>query len=265
MNGYFVWDVSPVIINGLPFRWYGLLFALGFIVSYQILDWIFKREHESQKALEKLTIYMVLATVIGARLGHCLFYDPAYYLSNPVEILKVWEGGLASHGAGIGIVVGILLFVWKTRSVKLFWIFDRIAIVVPFAAMCVRIGNFINSEILGAPANVPWAVIFAKEDMLPRHPVQIYEAITYLILFASMILLYTKTNVKDRKGFLSGVFLVVLFTARFFIEYFKEVQEKFDPFLLHMGQWLSVPFILAGIIFIIYSLRSHEKKEIQKS
>lgn len=265
MNGYFVWDVSPVIIQGLPFRWYGMLFALGFIVAYEVLDWIFKREHESQKALETLTIYMVIATVLGARLGHCLFYDPKFYLSHPVEILKVWEGGLASHGAGIGIVLGILLFVWKTRSVKLFWIFDRIAIVVPFAAMCVRLGNFINSEILGAPADVPWAVIFAKVDQIPRHPVQLYEASVYLVMFIGLLLLYLKTKYKDQPGFMSGIFLFVMFTARFILEYFKEVQESFAPFLLHMGQWLSLPFMIAGIIFILYSFKHNGKSEIQKN
>ncbi|MDD3124872.1 MAG: prolipoprotein diacylglyceryl transferase [Candidatus Kapabacteria bacterium] len=251
-----LWNPSPRIFDALPIRWYGLLFAVGFIGAYQVLSRIFQRDGVSQKILDSLVFYMIIATVIGARLGHCLFYEPDVYLADPISILKVWEGGLASHGAAIGILVATILFVMKHREFPFLWLADRLCVAIPFTAMCVRIGNFINSEILGAPCDLPWAVIFSAKDMLPRHPAQLYEGATYLVLFLLMLFLYFKKSDKLSSGFLTGIFLTVMFLMRFLIEYVKDVQVEFEnSLILHMGQFLSLPFILLGIGLIVYSVR----------
>ncbi len=255
-----LWNPSPTIFEGLPIRWYGLLFAIGFIGAYQVLIRVFKREGIELKKLESLIFYMIIATVLGARLGHCLFYEPETYLSDPIRILKVWEGGLASHGAGLGIIVGVLLYWWRNREFSLLWLTDRLSIAIPFAAMCVRIGNFVNSEILGKPADVSWAVVFEREDLIPRHPAQLYEGGVYLLLFFLMLFLYFRKSAKLSPGLLTGVFLTVMFTARFLIEYVKDVQVQFEhSLILHMGQFLSIPFILLGIALIVYSFRAKAK------
>lgn len=257
----FIWNPAPEIFDfgWFAVRWYGLLFAIGFIGAYQVLIRIFKRENIDQKKLESLIFYMIIATVVGARLGHCLFYEPSNYLSDPIKFLKVWEGGLASHGAALGILVGMFLYLRKNKEFNFVWLADRLSVAIPFAAMCVRIGNFVNSEILGKAADLPWAVIFSKEDMIPRHPAQLYEAGVYLILFLLMLFLYFKKSEKFSPGLLTGTFLTVMFTARFLIEYVKDVQVQFEhSLILHMGQFLSIPFILLGIGMIIYSIK-HKK------
>ncbi|MCX7735934.1 MAG: prolipoprotein diacylglyceryl transferase [Candidatus Kapabacteria bacterium] len=253
-----VWSVSPEIIQLGPIhiRWYGLLFALGFILGYTIMSWIFKVENKSPKALESLTIYLVLGTVIGARLGHCLFYEPDYYLSNPIEILYVWKGGLASHGAGIGILLALLLFHLRFKDIKLLWLFDRVVIPVALAAFLVRMGNLFNSEIIGRPADVPWAFIFTSVDNIPRHPSQLYEGISYLVIFIIIFFIYKKYKANLPTGRLAGIFLTLLFSARFVIEFFKETQADFEKTLpLYMGQFLSIPFILLGLYFLFYSFK----------
>lgn len=253
---YFVWDASPEIFSFLPVRWYGLLFALGFLLAYAILRKIFKIEAKSQAELETLTFTLIISSIIGARLGHCLFYDFDYYFANPIELIKVWRGGLASHGAAIGIFVGLWWFYRRKRSIKPLWLFDRIAIVVPLAAAFVRIGNFINSEILGKPTDVSWAVIFPRGDklLLPRHPAQLYEAVTYLVFFTIFIFTYKKYKWDLPQGRIAGIFLIFFFLLRFLIEYTKEVQSGFENALpLDMGQILSIPFILAGIYILIRS------------
>ncbi|MBR3091064.1 MAG: prolipoprotein diacylglyceryl transferase, partial [Bacteroidetes bacterium] len=156
---YLRWSVSPEILHfgNISVRWYGLLFALTFIVGYEILAYIFRKENVDVKKLDVLTIYIVLGTVIGARLGHCLFYSPSYYLSNPIEIIKIWEGGLASHGGAIGIIFAIWLFVRRNRSFSMLWILDRLVIVVALGGLFIRTGNFFNSEIYGLPSTAPWA------------------------------------------------------------------------------------------------------------
>ena len=252
----FFWAPSPEIFNGLPVRWYGLLFVIGFFGAYYVLQKMFKVEKLEQKSLDTLVFYMVIATVVGARLGHCLFYEPDIYLKDPISILKVWEGGLASHGAAIAIFIAALLFIRKYRNFTFLHLADLVCVVIPFTAMCVRIGNFINSEILGAPCDMPWAVVFSLKDSLPRHPAQLYEALAYLILFIIMVYLYFKKRSKFNEGFLSGVFLIVMFVCRFLIEYVKDVQVEFENSLfLHMGQLLSLPFILLGIFLIVYSYK----------
>lgn len=241
-----IFGIGPVII-----RWYGLLFALGFVVGYQIMQWIYNKENKTQKSLDSLAITMILSTVIGARLGHCLFYEPAIYLADPIRILKVWEGGLASHGAAIGIPFALWLYSRKHKDISMLWILDRIVIVIALAGFFIRLGNFFNSEIYGNPANLPWAVVFASVDHIPRHPVQLYESFSYLIIFIIMIFTYKNSYKKLHSGFLFGLFLVLVFGARFFLEYFKAFQADFETNLpIKMGQILSIPLILTGFYFL---------------
>jgi prolipoprotein diacylglyceryl transferase len=258
------WNVDPDIfsIGPVTIRYYGLLFALAFVIGYQIMYWIFVKEGKNLKELESFTISMIIGTVVGARLGHCLFYEPVYYLSNPIEILKVWQGGLASHGAAIGLLLALFIFIKiKKRSVSFIWLADRATITIALAAAFVRFGNFFNSEIVGRPADVPWAIIFQRlGDNIPRHPSQLYEAFSYIAIFIFLLLRYKKYNVNLPKGQLLGLFLTLLFSARFLIEFFKEVQVDFENSLvLDMGQLLSIPGILAGIIILIISPRLFKK------
>lgn len=257
------WSVSPEIfhIGPVSIRWYGFLFAMAFIAGYFIMNRIFDKEHKPKTDLEQLAVYMIFGTIIGARLGHCLFYNPIYYLSNPIEILKVWEGGLASHGAAIGILISQYIFSKKYKNYDLLWILDRIVIVVALGGSFIRLGNLFNSEIIGRPADVSWAFIFTSVDDLPRHPTQLYESIAYLLIFIALWMIYQKGNFKNKKGFLFGLFLVLVFTFRFFIEFLKENQSSFEAeMVLNMGQLLSMPFVIAGIIFIARSLRKVNKK-----
>ncbi len=205
---------------------------------------------------------MIFGTVIGARLGHCLFYNPTYYLSNPIEIIKVWEGGLASHGAAIGIIIAIYLFSNKKKNYSMLWILDRIVIVVALAGTFIRLGNLFNSEIIGIPTDVSWAFIFTAVDNVPRHPAQLYESIAYLIIFVILFFVYYKGIEKNRTGLLFGLFLVLVFSFRFFIEFVKENQSGFEAGMaLNMGQLLSIPFIIAGIVFISKSFKPKAKKK----
>ena len=258
---YLRWSVSPEILHfgNVSVRWYGLLFALTFIVGYEILAYIFRRENVDVKKLDVLTIYIVLGTVIGARLGHCLFYSPSYYLSNPIEIIKIWEGGLASHGGAIGIIFAIWLFVRRNRSFSMLWILDRLVIVVALGGLFIRTGNFFNSEIYGLPSTAPWAVIFTAIDEIPRHPTQLYEGLVYFCIFLLLFSIYkTKGFNNFKSGFIFGLFFILTFTARFLIEFVKEVQSSFESgMVLDMGQILSIPFILIGIYFVCRPARKN--------
>ena len=262
---YINWNVSPEIVKLGPIviRWYGLLFALGFVFGYTIMSKIYLKEKRSQKDMEALTVTMIIGTVVGARLGHCLFYDPAYYLSNPIEILKVWEGGLASHGAAIGIFIALWYYVKKRPKFTLLWIIDRVVIVVALAGFLIRMGNFFNSEILGSQTSVQWAVVFSRIDLIPRHPAQLYEAFTYLGIFIWLYWSYNRNNGNIGEGKFFGWFLVLVFGARFIIEFFKDVQSVWEKNLpLDMGQLLSIPFIIIGIYFLI---RFYSKPNALKS
>jgi prolipoprotein diacylglyceryl transferase len=257
------WSVSPEIfhLGPLSIRWYGLLFAMAFVVGYILMTRIFKKEGRDQADLDQLSVYMIFGTVIGARLGHCLFYNPVYYLSNPIEILKVWEGGLASHGAAIGILIAIYLFSKKKKNYTMLWTLDRIVIVVALAGSFIRLGNLFNSEIIGKPANVSWAFIFTSVDNVPRHPTQLYESIAYFIIFLILLFIYAKGFEKNKSGLLFGLFLVFVFTFRFFVEFLKENQSGFEAGMaLNMGQLLSIPFVIAGFIFIARSFKPKAKK-----
>lgn len=256
------WDVSPDIfsIGPITIRWYGLLFAASFIVGYQLMMVIFNKEGRSENDLNDLVWYMVLGTVGGARLGHCLFYSPEYYLSHPLEILMVWKGGLASHGAAIGIIIALYLYIKSHKGFTFLWIMDRVVITVALSGFFIRMGNLFNSEIVGKPTDVPWAFVFSIIDGQPRHPTQIYEAIAYLLIFLLLLRMYLKSGGKIKEGKLFGIFLILVFGFRFFVEFFKENQSLFEEQLfLNMGQLLSIPLIALGV----YVLRIKEKKSIK--
>lgn len=247
------WTAQPEIFRAGDFaiRWYGVLFALGFAFGYIIMLKFFKKEHIPVKLLDQLTTYMVIATVVGARLGHCLFYEPAYYLSRPLEIFKIWQGGLASHGAALGILLAVYIFARKNK-VSYWWVIDRIAVVTALAGFFIRMGNLMNSEIFGRPTTLPWGFIYTNagdpvQRLQPRHPTQIYEGLAYLLIFVILMIIYYRKNGKPREGSLISLFLLLIFGVRFFIEFLKEPQVGFEESMfLNLGQLLSIPFILAG-------------------
>ncbi len=255
-------------IGSFGIRYYSLCWLLAFAVSYYLMLKVFKREGKTQEDLDKFSIYIFLGTLIGARLGHCLFYEFDYYIQHPIEMILPFrqiEGhwkltgfmGLASHGAAIGILVSLYLYAKKTKT-DFLWITDRLALVVPLAGAFVRLGNFFNSEIIGKATDpeLPWAVIFTKVDQLPRHPGQLYEAVGYVILFCVLWSFYRK-NQNPKPGLLFGIFLIGLFGIRFVIEFFKENQEAFEnDMFINMGQLLSVPFILAGIYLVFRKVKN---------
>jgi len=254
------WDVNPEIfrIGNFAPRWYGVLFASGFLFGYLILKRVFRNEGLKDEVLDRLTIYVAIGTIIGARLGHCLFYEPSYYLSNPIEILKIWRGGLASHGAAIGIPIVLWLFVRKEKKPYM-WILDRIVIVVALGGAMIRLGNLMNSEIYGVETTLPWGFVFLRNgETVPKHPTQIYEALAYLITFVVLLRLYWRKKGEFVSGLLFSLFLIIVFVFRFFVEYVKEDQVDFEAGMaLNMGQWLSLPFILLGFVVLIFSLRKH--------
>lgn len=255
---YIIWDINPDIftipIINHPLRWYGLFFASGFLISQQIMYFIYKKEGRSTTEIDTLTLYTVVATIVGARLGHVLFYDPVYYFQNPHKIIMTWEGGLASHGGAIGILIAIYLFARKT-NVSYLWILDRIVIVVALTGCMIRLGNLMNSEMIGIPTNLPWGFIFTSKDSIPRHPAQLYEAIYCFILFIFLFWVWYKQKDRIKNGFLFSWFLIILFSLRFIDEFFKINQEQFeDGMVLNMGQILSIPFVLTGIVVLILNI-----------
>lgn len=259
---YITWNVNPEIfhLGSLSIRWYGLLFAMSFFFGYIIMQKFFKKENLPIELLDKLSFYMFLGTVIGARLGHCLFYEPSYYLNNPLEIIKIWHGGLASHGAAIGILIALYFFARKTHKPFL-WIMDRIVIVVALAGFLIRTGNLMNSEIIGNPTTVAWAFIFERVDNIPRHPAQIYEALSYLLIFVVLYRLFVKTDISKKQGLIFSIFLVALFVSRFLIEFLKAVQVNFENHMtFDMGQWLSVPFIIIGVVMFFVLSKKYKVK-----
>ena len=250
---YFVWNVDPEIfrLGPVALRWYGLFFAAGFVVGYLVLLQIYRNENRQEESLSDLFLYVFFGTLIGARLGHVLFYQPDYYLARPWEILMIWQGGLASHGGFAGVLLALYLYLRKYREMSFLELADRVAIAVMPAAGFIRIGNFFNSEILGAPTDLPWAVVFAKVDLSPRHPAMLYESLAYLVGFVVLYTAYWKTGVIKAPGRVLGSVLAFSFTARFLIEFVKEEQVAFEQAMpLNMGQLLSLPFILAGLILV---------------
>jgi phosphatidylglycerol---prolipoprotein diacylglyceryl transferase len=243
-----VWNIDPVLlqIGPLQLHWYGLLFGAGILAAYRAGIWSFEQAGGSREEAGRLLGYVVVGTVVGARLGHCLLYEPEYYLRHPLEILAVWRGGLASHGGVLGIALAVWLFARRTGR-EVLWLLDRVAVAAPAAAACIRVGNFFTSEIVGRPTGVPWAVVFARVDSSPRHPAMLYEAAAYVVIFAAMAWLERHTKLRDRAGALTGVVLVLVFGFRFAIEFLKEPQEAFEAGLpLDLGQFLSIPAVLIG-------------------
>ncbi len=273
---YIYWDVNPEIINlwGFSLRYYGLLFVTGIILSIYVLKWIFNNEKIPIENLDKLSIYGIVGILLGARLGHCLFYEPAYYLDNPIEmffpIRFLDEGGikftgyqgLASHGGVLGLIIALILYARKTKQ-SIINTIDLIAVVAPLAGGFIRIANLMNSEIIGMPTSKSWAFVFERVDNIPRHPAQLYEAIAYFSIFIIMIVLYKMKREKLKNGFLFGLAVVLIFIARFFIEFIKERQVAFEENLkLDMGQILSIPYILIGIGFIVFGLWKTKKMSV---
>lgn len=247
------WNVSPVLVElgPLQLRYYSLMFIAGFSIGFQLMLKICKWENRPIEKLDSLLTHIFLGTLIGARLGHVLFYSPGYYLSHPIEILKVWEGGLASHGGGLGVFLAIYIFHRKNPEFSLLWLFDRIAMFTIMTGSFIRIGNLMNSEIIGRPTDGSWGFIFTRIDQVPRHPTQIYESVCYAIIFLLSWSLYIKNKSKIRPGLLLGLVLALTFLVRFFVEFFKENQEAFESgMLINMGQILSLPFIAAGFYLI---------------
>lgn len=277
---YITWKVNPVAISlgSVEVRWYGLLLALGFFFSYLILSKIFKTEHISQQLCDKLSIWTVVWTIVGLRLGHFLFYEPEYFtsLEGILEILLPFHDGhfvgyqgLASHGGVIGIVAFLIYFAWKYKM-NVLWLTDRLAICIPIAAGMVRIGNLMNHEIVGSITNVPWAFdfIYGGPGIAGtfRHPAQLYESIVYLLLFAAFVIYYFKfAKGKVPAGRTTGLIFFVIFTARFIIEFFKEVQvEKEMGMTLDIGQKLSIPILIIGLILLIYSIVKRDNIPVYK-
>ena len=263
-----VWDVDPTIfeIGGRQIRWYGLMWGLGFILAYKYAEWLFKKEKYPEEWVDKLFVYSLVSVVVGARLGHCLFYQPDYYLGSWQgfwEIFMPWKGGLASHGGTIALFIAMWWFArhyGRKYDFDFVWILDHLAIAVCFAATFIRLGNLCNSEIYGDVTNLPWGFIFElRGETEPKHPTQLYEALSYFLLGVFQILMYKYRLPKLHRGFFIGTFFIGCFGMRFLIEFIKEPQVGFEQdMVLNMGQWLSIPFVLLGIGFLIYS---HIKKQ----
>ncbi|MGW8314016.1 MAG: prolipoprotein diacylglyceryl transferase [Bacteroidales bacterium] len=262
------WNVDPEIfsIGQLSIRWYGLLFATAFLSGYIVFIRYLATERLTSEMLDQLLIYIAIGTVVGARLGHCFFYEPEYFLKNPIEILKIWKGGLASHGAAVGILLALWLYV-RRHKLSFLWMIDRIVIVVALGGAFIRLGNLFNSEIYGLPTDLPWGFEFVRDRLydsntgeilptVPRHPTQLYEALSYILIFVALFTFYRKRYTKVRDGFIFGVFMILLFSARFLIEFVKNDQVAFEAGMkFNMGQLLSLPFIVAGVIMIVWTKR----------
>ena len=257
------WNANPEIFSLGPIhvRWYGLLFAGGFLVGYYIGEWMLKSENVPQKWIDSVFFYIIIATILGARLGHVFFYGWDYYSQNPGEILAVWHGGLSSHGGTLGILVALFIYSKVVSKRSMLWIIDRIIVPTALVACFIRLGNLMNSEIYGVETSLPWGFIFERNgETVAKHPTQLYEAFSYLITFVILMFLYLKTRAKNKEGLIMGIFFILVFGSRFFIEFIKEDQEAFESgMFLNMGQWLSIPFVLGGIFLVIRALKLPEK------
>lgn len=251
--GFIYWDWNPDLLRWGPLtvRWYGVMFGLLFLIGYGIVRWQFRLERKDPASLDSLLVHLVLGTVIGARLGHCLFYEPEYYFRHPLEILMVWHGGLASHGGAAGVLLALWWYCRKHPDQPYLWLLDRVAVPTALGGAMIRLGNLFNSEILGTPTGAPWAFVFAREDGIPRHPAQLYESIGYALIFVLLLLVYRRWRSDTPRGLLTGWFLVCVFTLRFLVEFVKQRQAAYGAHLpLSVGQMLSIPFVLAGVILL---------------
>lgn len=260
------WNIDPeifVIADTFPLRYYGLFWIAGLALGYYIVKHIYKKEGIPLANLEELATYVFIGTLLGARLGHCFFYEPDYYFSHPLEILLpiaevdgsyTFTGfqGLASHGGTLGIFIAIIYY-WRKTKTNLLWILDRVAIGAAVTAAFIRLGNLMNSEIYGKPTDGTWGFVFERDDLIPRHPTQLYEAVSYLFIFGLLFYMYRSKKIENRHGLFVGTLFILLFSARFVIEFFKENQVGFeDEMSLNMGQWLSIPFVLFGIFLVFW-------------
>ena len=259
---FITWNADPVIfsLGPIALRWYGLAFAIGFIVGYNIVAKMFKHEGAPEKWLGVLLTYIVVATIIGSRLGHVFFYQWDYYSQHLDEIFKIWEGGLASHGGTIGNIIAILLFSWFVTKKNPSWTFDKLVVPVALVGGLIRLGNLMNSEIYGGVTDLPWGFVFVRDGQtLPMHPTQIYEALCYFALFGILMWMYWKKNAQERPWLVTGVFFIGIFLPRFLIEYVKNVQvgkevEMIAEYGINMGQLLSIPFIIIGVVMVVYAM-----------
>ena len=259
------WNVNPEIfrIGGFAVRWYGLLFVSGFVLGWFIFRWFFRREGVKEELLDSLLVTLLAGTIIGARLGHCIFYQPEYYFGSWKGFLEgfmPWKGGLASHGGAIALIIAMWWYARKYGRENHFdfvWMLDHLAIATAFAGAFIRFGNLFNSEIYGVATNLPWGFIFERNgETVAKHPTQIYEALSYLLLGFGLIGLYWKKLDKTYRGTYIGIFFIVCFGMRFLIEFIKNPQVDFEKGMaLDMGQILSIPFVLLGIAFLVYAYR----------
>lgn len=269
MLSFITWTADPILLDTsfIDIRWYSLMFLIGFLGGYKIIEKIFKHEGAPESWLGSLLIYVMFGTIIGARLGHVFFYEWEQYSQNPIDIFKVWEGGLASHGGTIGVALAVFLFSKFKAHRSVIWTLDRLAVAVAMVAGLIRLGNLFNHEIYGHATDMPWAFRFIDNVhawqagaqpifTAPSHPTQLYEALCYFALFGLLMWMYWKKNSQERPGLLLGIFFVWVFGSRFIIEFVKNNQVAFEESMtLNMGQWLSVPFVLIGIVLIIYAMK----------
>lgn len=259
---YITWNADPILftLGPLSVHWYGLAFAVGFIIGYNIVARMFRHEGAPEKWLGILLIYVVVATLVGSRLGHVFFYEPEFYLAHPGEIIKIWNGGLASHGGTIANIIAVFLFSWFVSKKPASWTFDKLVIPIALVGGLIRLGNLMNSEIYGEYTTLPWGFIFVRQgETLPAHPTQIYEALCYFALFGLLMWMYWKRNAEERPWLITGVFFIGIFLPRFLIEYVKNVQvasevDMIARYGMNLGQMLSIPFILLGIGLVIWAL-----------
>lgn len=274
MLSFITWNVSPEIFTagGFSLRYYSAFFAIGFVLAYFVIKHYYKQENIPQKELDRLTVFVVLGGILGARIGHCVFYEPSYFLTREhwMEMILPFSfspfrftgyQGLASHGGAIGVLLAVFIFKFKSQQAGFLAILDKIVIPTGFVGALIRFGNLMNSEIYGYPTDLPWGFLFVRNgDTLPCHPTQIYEAICYIVVSVVLILLYRKPKYARMHGLMLGVFLIMVFSARFFIEFLKQNQESFEQGMaLNMGQILSIPAVIGGIGLVIYAFR---KKQI---
>lgn len=257
-----IWNADPVFfsLGPLSVRWYGLAFALGFLIGYSIVSRMFRHEGAPERWLGILLAYVIVATIVGARLGHVFFYEWDYYSAHPADILKIWEGGLASHGGTIAMIIALFIFSWCVTKKPASWVFDKIVVAIALVGGLIRLGNLMNSEIYGGPTDLPWGFIFVRNgETIPAHPTQIYEALCYFILFGVLMWMYWKKNAQERPWLITGIFFLGIFVPRFLIEYVKNVQVSSEyamiqEYGMNLGQMLSVPFILIGIFLVVWAL-----------
>ena len=272
MLSFITWTANPNLFDGfITVRWYGLMFAIGFLVGYEIMSRIFKHEGAPEKWVGSLFFYVVIATIVGARLGHVFFYEWDHYKHHLIDIVKVWEGGLASHGGTLGIILAMIAYSRFVVKKPLLWTLDRLAVPIGLVAALIRMGNLFNHEIYGGPTSLPWGVRFIDNVgafmhgaepifTVPCHPTQLYEEACYLGTFAVCMWLYWKRNAQEREGLILGVFMLGIFGSRFLVEYVKNVQVEWEIAMrstwgVDQGQLLSIPFILLGLWLVIRAMR----------